>query len=128
MKKMVLIAALCLVAAFAFAQWKDGVYAAKEPNPDKLGFTADIKITVKGGAIAKIEYNESKGKASKWSDASYNANMKKVTGVSWAEAVQALEASLQKSSTVEGVDAVSGATELSARFKELAAAALAKAK
>jgi major membrane immunogen (membrane-anchored lipoprotein) len=131
MKKIVVaVASLFLVAGLAFAAtWKDGTYSAKETKADERGYSAEIKITVKGGAIAKIDYNESKGgKSSKWADAAYNTNMKKVSGVSWSEAIQSLEASLQKTGTLEGLDAVSGATQSSKRFLALAAEALGKAK
>jgi major membrane immunogen (membrane-anchored lipoprotein) len=127
-KKILAVASILLVAAFAFAQLKDGKFSAKEPKADERGYTAEITITVKGGAITKIDYNESKaGKSSKWADAAYNANMKKVSGTAWSDAVKALEADLQKKGAPDAVDAVSGATELSARFKALAVEALAKA-
>lgn len=127
-KKILTVASLLVVAAFAFAELKDGKVSAKEAKADERGYTAEMTITVKGGKIAKIDYNESKGgKSSKWADASYNANMKKVSGTAWADAVKALEADLQKKGAPDAVDAVSGATELSARFKALAAEALSKA-
>lgn len=129
MKKriMTLAAALLLVVGFAFALPKDGTYKAKEAKPDERGYTADVAVTVKGGKITKVVYNETKGgKASKWGDANYNAMMKKVSGVSWSEAVQKLEADLQAKGDANAVDAVSGATELSARFKTLVAQALSK--
>ena len=128
-KKILTVASLLLVvAAFAFAELKDGKFSAKEAKADERGYTAEMTITVKGGKIAKIDYNESKGgKNSKWADASYNANMKKVSGTAWADAVKALEADLQKKGASDAVDAVSGATELSARFKALAAETLSKA-
>jgi major membrane immunogen (membrane-anchored lipoprotein) len=125
-----LIAVLCLifVTAVAFAAWKDGVFSAKEEKADERGYVADVKVTVAGGKIDKIEYNEVKGgNNSKWADKAYNANMKKISGVAWSEAVMALEANLIKDQTVDKVDTVSGATELSARFKRLVAQALAKA-
>lgn len=129
MKKQILVvASLLLVAAFAFAELKDGKFSAKEAKADERGYTAEITITVKGGAITKIDYNESKGgKSSKWADANYNSMMKKVGGIAWVDAVKALEADLQKKGAAGSVDVVSGATELSARFKALATEALTKA-
>lgn len=123
------IAALCLlfVAAAAFAAWKDGIFTAKEEKADERGYIADIKITVKDGKIEKIEYNEAKGASSKWADKAYNANMKKLSGVAWSDAVATLENNLIKGQIVDKVDVVSGATELTARFKTLASQALAKA-
>lgn len=127
-KKLIALVAISLVMAFVFAEWKNGAFSAKESKADGRGYIAEIKITVKGGQIAKIDYNESKAGKSKWSDSAYNASMKKVSGVSWAEAVQALENDLIKKQATEKLDVVSGATELSARFKELAEQALKRAK
>ena len=128
-KKILTVASLLLlVGAFAFAELKDGKFSAKETKADERGYTAEMTITVKGGKIAKIDYNESKGgKNSKWADASYNSNMKKVSGVAWSDAVKALEADLQKKGAADSIDAVSGATQVSGRFKTLAAEALSKA-
>jgi len=127
-KKLIALASLALVAAFAFAAWKNGTFSTKESKADERGYIAEMKITVKGGLISKIDYSEAKGGKSKWQDSAYNASMKKVSGVSWAEAVQALENDLMKKQDVDKLDVVSGATELTARFKGLAAEALAKAK
>ncbi len=129
MKKRViaLVAGLLLVVGFVFALPKDGTYKAKEAQADDRGYTAEVTVTVKGGKITKIVYNETKnGKSSKWSDANYNAMMKKVSGVSWSEAVQKLESDLQTKGDPNAVDVVSGATELTARFKTLVAQALSK--
>ena len=127
-KKLITVLSLLLVATFAFAELKNGKFSAKESKADERGYTAEITITVKGGKIAKIDYNESKGgKSSKWADAAYNTNMKKVSGVAWSDAVKALEADLQKKGAADAIDAVSGATQVSGRFKALAAEALAKA-
>ncbi len=127
-KRITIIACLALVAVSLFAAWKDGVFSVKETKADERGYVAEIKLTVKAGLIAKIDYNEANKGNSKWADKAYNASMKKMAGVSWVEAVQALEADLLKKQAPDKVDAISGATELSTRFKELAAAALAKAK
>lgn len=127
-KKIIALVCLALVAAFAFAAWKNGTFSAKEAKADERGYVAEMKITVKGGLISKIDYSEAKGGKSKWQDAAYNSSMKKVSGVSWAEAVQALENDLLKKQAVDKIDVVSGATELSERFKILAAQTLAGAK
>lgn len=126
-KAIVILSLIALGAAVAFAQAKDGTYSAKEKAADNRGYTAEIKFVVKGGAVTKVEYDESKGgKASKWQDKAYNANMGKIAGTTWVDAVKKLEESLMKAGDPEKVDAVSGATELSKRFKELAAQALKK--
>ena len=95
---------------------------------EERGYVADIKLTVKGGLIGKIDYNEANKGKTKWTDKSYNESMKKMAGVSWIEAVQALEKDLIAKQDPAKVDVVSGATELSVRFKGLAAQALSKAK
>lgn len=129
MKKPIAIAVLLVaVSALVFAQMKNGTYKAQEPKADERGYVASIKIVVKGGVISKIDYDEAKAGNSKWKDKNYNATMKKIGGIAWTDAVQALEAALVKSNDVAAVDAVSGATELSTRFKKLAAEALASAK
>lgn len=127
-RSTVVLALIALGAALAFAQAKDGTYSAKETAADKHGYVAEIKIVVKGGAVSKIDYDESKGggKATKWKDKAYNANMGKVSGITWIDAVKKLEESLMKSGDPEKVDVVSGATELSERFKKVAAEALKK--
>jgi major membrane immunogen (membrane-anchored lipoprotein) len=126
-RSIVLLALLTLGASISFAQTKDGTYSAKEAAADKHGYIAEIKIVVKGGAVTKIDYDESKGgKSSKWKDTVYNANMKKISGVAWVDAVKILEASLTKKGDAATVDAVTGATDLSDRFKAIAAQALAK--
>ena len=35
----------------------NGTYTATEPGPDERGYVASIKIVVKGGSIAKVEYD-----------------------------------------------------------------------
>lgn len=127
-KKLIAFVSLCLVAALAFAAWKNGTFSAKEAKADERGYVATVKITVTGGNIAKIDYNEAKGSSSKWQDKSYNESMKKISGISWAEAVQTLENDLIKKQATDKLDVVSGATELTERFKALANQALSQAK
>ncbi len=122
-RKIGLVVLFGIVASVAFAL-NNGTYTATEPGPDERGYVASIKIVVKGGSISKVEYDESKGNSSKWKDKNYNATMKKIAGTAWIDAVKALESSLVKKNNAASVDAVSGATELSARFKTLAAKAL----
>jgi major membrane immunogen (membrane-anchored lipoprotein) len=127
-KRIIVAVCLLLVAVSAFAAWKDGVYSAKD-TPDKRTYVAELRITIAGGVITKIEYNEAdKANKSKWTDKAYNANMKKIAGIAWTEAIQALQANLLKVQDVSKLDAVSGASETSERFKELAEVVLAKAK
>lgn len=129
-KRIALFAALALAgAAMVFAQVADGTYTAKEGSADEHGYVASIAITVKKGAITKIVYDEVSPKAkvpSKWKDKVYNANMKKVSGTAWVDAIVKLEDTLKTNGSAEGLDAVAGATAASSRFKALAVEALKK--
>ncbi len=127
MKKLVIVLVCLFVAAFVFAQFKDGVFSAKD-KPDNRGYVADIKITVKNGKITKVDYNEEKSGKPKRTDNAYNNNMKKVSGISWKDATEKLEATLVQDQDPDKIDSISGATELTKRFKELAKEALGKAK
>ncbi len=129
MKKTMIVALCMLLAAVSvFAAWKDGTWTAKESKADQRGYVAEIRLTVKGGVVTKAEYNEAAKGKSKWNDKSYNDAMKKMAGISWVDAVNALYKSMLEKQDPAKVDAVSGATELHERFVALAGEALAKAK
>lgn len=107
---------------------KDGTYTAKG-EPDDKGNTASIEIEVKDGKIATVKYDEvSSEGVSKLDNEEYNTNMKAKAGTNPIEAFPALEASLVEKQDVASVDAVTGATSTSEKFKALAEQALADAK
>jgi major membrane immunogen (membrane-anchored lipoprotein) len=130
MKRILAVACVFLFASLAFAaDWKDGVYYVKEAKADTRGYTGELRLTVAQGKITKVEYNESvNGEKSKWKDPAYNANMKKVTGISWIDAVNQATDIILKKGTGEAVDAISGASEVTKRISFLVAEALKKAK
>ncbi|MDV4149522.1 FMN-binding protein [Clostridium sp. AL.422] len=107
---------------------KDGTYT-KTSEADERGYTSSIEIEVKDGKIATVKYDEvSADGVSKLDDEAYNTKMKEVSGSNPVEAIPALEASLVEKQDVAAVDAVTGATSTSDKFKALAEEALAEAK
>ena len=106
---------------------KDGTYT-KESEKDERGYVASIEIEVKDGKIATVKYDEVGEKGSKLEDAEYNTNMKAKSGTNPEEAFPALEKSLVEKQDAAAVDAVTGATNTSDKFKALAEEALADAK
>jgi major membrane immunogen (membrane-anchored lipoprotein) len=103
-------------------------YSAKD-TADERGYTGTIDVTFENGTITKVVYNEvDKDNKSKRDDAAYNTNMAAKTKVSWVDAVAKLEQALVEKQNPAAVDAVSGATGASERFKKLAADAIANRK
>lgn len=99
-------------------------YEAKDDADDR-GYTAEIAITFKDGKITEVVYNETgSDDVKKRDNQEYNDKMKGVSGTSWLEGATALEKALVEKQDVAKVDAVTGATSLSARFKKLAEEAL----
>ncbi|MGG7142170.1 FMN-binding protein [Clostridium nigeriense] len=107
---------------------KDGTYTKTSAKDDK-GYTASIEIEVKDGKIATVKYDEvAEDGTSKLNNEEYNTNMKNVSGSNPIEAFPALEKALVEKQDVASVDAVTGATSTSDKFKSLAEEALADAK
>lgn len=104
---------------------KDGTFDA-EGDPDDRGWKGYISITVAGGEITEVDYDEiDKDGKKKSEDQEYAKNMKNASGVAPEEAYKQLEDSLIETQKVEEVEVVSGATDSSNMFKELANEALA---
>lgn len=104
---------------------QDGTFDA-EGEPDDRGWKGYISITVAGGQITEVDYDElDKDGNKKSEDDEYAKNMKNASGVAPEEAYKQLEDSLIETQNVEEVEVVSGATDSSNRFKELANEALA---
>ncbi len=92
---------------------------------DERGYTGTISVTYQNGEISKVAYDEvDADKVGKLGNESYNSMMKEHSGVSWEEAQAQLIKQLETTGSVDTVDAVSGATSLSERFKALAAKAI----
>ncbi|MGG7059953.1 FMN-binding protein [Clostridium nigeriense] len=110
------------------ATLKDGTYKKSSAKDDK-GYTASIEIEVKDGKIATVKYDEvAEDGTSKLNNEEYNTNMKAKSGSNPQEAFPALEKALVEKQDVASVDAVTGATSTSDKFKSLAEEALADAK
>lgn len=120
---ILIVLGLLFAGVAAFAELKDGSFTAKDAA-DKQGYAGTIKITVSGGKIVKVEYDEFKGNDSKKASNYVNTEMKKRTGVAFAEAAKKLEAELVTDQNPGKVDKITGATGLSKRFVDLAKQAL----
>jgi len=103
-------------------------YTAEEEEKGKLGYIGKISIGYEAGQIVAVTYDERDKKNKSKRDSAYvNTEMKKKNGkISWAEAVIELENQLVEKGDLEQIDSVSGATELSKRFKNLAENAIRK--
>ncbi|EMT39885.1 Major membrane immunogen, membrane-anchored lipoprotein [Thermoanaerobacter thermohydrosulfuricus WC1] len=109
--------------------YKDGTYKAEQPNFDSHGWKGQIEITVKDGKIASVTYNEvNKDGQFKRNDQQYAEKMKEKTNITPKEADEKLEQQLIEKQDPAKVDTVTGATETSKTFKELATEALKSAK
>ena len=108
----------------------NATYAA-EDKPDERGWTGAIAVTYADGRIASVVYDEVKkdaGKvtARKTEDQAYADGWKKATGNTPKDVYQKLAAALVAKQDPAAVDAISGATATTQRFKSLAAAAAAR--
>lgn len=104
------------------APLEDGEYKLTEKNLDTNGWKTYINMTVKGGKITKVDYNNvnADGKL-KSEDDEYEKNMKDKTGIGPKEYIPQLSKSLVDSQNTEGISVVSGATHSTHLFKMYAA-------
>ncbi|WP_026486145.1 FMN-binding protein [Caldanaerobius polysaccharolyticus] len=138
MKKVVAIALSGIVAAFIFSgcstksasgTYKDGTYKAEQSAFDSHGWKGQIEITVKGGKITNVVYNEvDKNGNLKRNDQQYAEKMKAKNNITPKEVDEKLQQQLVDKQDPSKVDTVTGATESSKTFKELATEALNNAK
>lgn len=104
------------------APLKDGVYKLTEKNFDTNGWKTYLNITVTGGKITKVDYNNiNEEEKLKTEDDEYQKNMKKKTGVGPKEYVPQLSDALIEHQNTDGISVVSGATHSSHIFKMYAA-------
>ncbi|WP_020612939.1 FMN-binding protein [Sediminispirochaeta bajacaliforniensis] len=131
-RTLVLIGSMLVILTFvtacggksAFPKASDNV-AVAEDDFDAHGWKGKVAITFEGDKIVKVQYDELNKKGDlKSGDKAYAAQMEPAAGVTPAEAGEQLAASLVKTQDVSKVDTVTGATEITARFKELAEKAL----
>lgn len=132
MKKLISLGLIIvLVLSFAVgctksATYADGNYTA-ESEPDDHGYKGVINISVKGGKIETVDYDELNAEgARKSEDTNYAESMRGVSGVAPSEAYDQLEQSLITKQNPDDIDAVTGATGTSDTFKRLAKEALSK--
>ncbi|ABR47584.1 FMN-binding domain protein [Alkaliphilus metalliredigens QYMF] len=105
--------------------YEDGTYTHEEPDADDRGWTARIEITVDNGEITEVMYDEFDEEGMpKTEDDDYNERWEAQAGISAPEAFPALQDELIQAQSVEGIDVISGATQATERFKEVAAEAL----
>jgi FMN-binding domain. len=104
------------------ATLQDGEYRLAEKNLDANGWKKYLNITVQGGSITAVDYNELNADGlKKTEDEGYNSKMSAKTGVGPKEYVPRLIEGLLEHQRAESVDAVSGATSSSKLFKMYAA-------
>ncbi|TZE82801.1 FMN-binding protein [Calorimonas adulescens] len=108
----------------------DGIFKAEEKDFDEHGYKAYATVIIKDGKVANAYYDElSKDTGTfKSKDENYQKNMKAKTGVSNTEAIPQLIQSLITKQDAEQVDAVTGATGTTQKFKTLMGEALSLAK
>lgn len=109
------------------AEYKDGKYEVASKAANDKGYISTLTVEVKDGKITTVSYDETKDGASKKDDATYNENMKKVSGTNPSEAFPALEKAMVDKQSAE-VDTVTGATSTTDTFKAYAAKAVENAK
>ncbi len=110
------------------ASYKDGTYKASYDKLDSHGWKAFVELTVKANEItaAKFDYTNKDGNL-KTKDEAYETSMKAKSGTGPQEYTVKLSQDLLNKQDIAAVDTVTGATSGSVEFKELVAAALAKA-
>ena len=92
-----------------------------ETEYDDHGWKGKLAVTFDGNLISEAEYDEFDRQGnSKADDEDYASRMVPVSGISPAEAFDELEASLVDAQDPEAMDAVTGATQSSDWFIDLA--------
>lgn len=108
----------------AGATLEDGTFNA-EGEPDERGYTGQIDITVEGGKITTVDYDEvSKDGIAKSEDDEYAVKYKEVSGMTPAEVYEQLQADLVEKQDPNAVEVISKATNSSDQFKKLAEEAM----
>lgn len=109
---------------------KDGIYKAAEADFDDHGWKAMAAIVVKDGKIQSAFFDEINKEDGHYKsvDEDYAKRMEASSGQTPAKAAEALTKSLVEKQDVNQVDAVSGATGTSNKFKALMNEALSLAK
>ncbi|KAF1085544.1 hypothetical protein SPSYN_01687 [Sporotomaculum syntrophicum] len=104
---------------------KDGQYKASQSEFDEYGWKALIEITVVDGKIATAKYDEiNEQDVYKSTDEAYLQEFKETMKIDLLQSFTKLQESLIEAQTPDLVDAISGATDASVKFKALANEAL----
>ncbi|MDO5039105.1 FMN-binding protein [Clostridium sp.] len=109
------------------ATMKDGTYEVETKNADDNGGKARASVTIKDGKITEAKYNEFTDKGDKREDKEYNKMMKEKAGTNPSEYEVKIEEGVVKAQSAD-FDAVTGATNSSAKAKTLFEEALNNAK
>ncbi|SHF56346.1 Major membrane immunogen, membrane-anchored lipoprotein [Caldanaerobius fijiensis DSM 17918] len=119
----------CSSKSASSGTYKDGTYKAEQSTFDSHGWKGQIEITVKDGKITNVIYNEvNKDGVLKRNDQQYAEKMKAKNNITPKEVDEKLQQELIDKQDPAKVDTVTGATESSKTFKELATEALKNAK
>ncbi|ADL08464.1 FMN-binding domain protein [Thermosediminibacter oceani DSM 16646] len=104
---------------------QDGTYYAEDKEFDDHGWKGLVTVIVKDGKITNVFYDEinQEGKLKSF-DPEYGSRMKENSGTTPLDVYPKLEQALVEKQKPEDVEAVSGATSSSDRFKSLVAEAL----
>ena len=130
MKKFVALIALCAMVFTLLVGcsggMKDNTYKA-EGKVDERGWKPQIEVTIKGGKITDVKYDEvDKNGKMKSTDAEYAKNMSAKTKITPAEAYDKLKKDLIAKQDPAKDDTVAGAPNETNSFKDLAKQALKK--
>ncbi len=107
---------------------KDGVYSVEYDSFDDHGYKGRIELTVSGGKITDVKFDEiAENGSSKREDEEYKNRMEGVAGTYPEKAYEELEKNLIDKQSAD-IDTVSGATSSSNKFKALADYAIEMAK
>lgn len=109
--------------------YKDGKYRASFDKADTHGWNAFTEIEIKDGKIATVDFDYlNKDNKRKSEDAAYTKAMAPKSGTSPDKFCPQLEKALVDKQDIEKVDVVTGATQSTKNFKDLAKLVLENAK
>jgi FMN-binding domain. len=112
---LALLAAMVLVACGG-DEWKDGTYKAEYKDFDDHGYKPYIEVTIKDGKITEVNYDEkAEDGTNKSEDENYGGGKMSVHP---KDVYEQLEKEAVEAQSAD-VEAVSGATSSSEKFKEL---------
>ena len=110
--------------------YKNGTYEVSYDKPNKNGWLGQVKIKIRDGKIANIDFNYINATTGKLitDDDTHAKLMYAATNTTPAKASKQLTDSLLKNQDITKVDTVTGATATTSDFKTLSGVALNNAK